>query len=64
LKELIPTFVTGGNIEITEVTHATKETLCVKNKTIELLDVGNDNSNSLDDDDDDVMNDNIEPASK
>jgi hypothetical protein len=63
LKELIPSFATSNSIEINQVAYATKETLCVKNNTIELLESGNENTTSSDDDDD-VIDGNIKPASK
>ncbi len=64
LKQLIPSFASSDNVE---VTRATKQTLCVKSNTVELLDSGTESKECLEDDDDDddeLLMYNLKPASK
>jgi hypothetical protein len=60
LQELIPTY------QNSEVNRATRETLCVKNNTIELLDSEKEggSENSDDDDDNDVFEGGLKPSTQ
>lgn len=53
LKEVIPSFETSERVEVNRVT---RETLCVKNNTVELLDSGDEAIDNSSDDDDDILN--------
>jgi hypothetical protein len=64
LQDLIPSF--ENSKATSEVNRATRETLCVKNNTIELLDSEKEGCESSDDDDEDdeIFDGGLKPASK